>query len=279
MSRYRAIVSIFLICHLAALAVATVPSPKELRASAGVRESTDDAVSSRVRPVLDWVAGVLEQLANQAWQLTAFARPLASRYVERLGLVQGWKMFASPPRGGEYLRFRYYSAHDHAGEGGQLTRATELVFPVAPDTENHVLRAYWQAHQDKAVSNALGAYFDERLRRMDAGLPVPSTHDRAFDGALARSFLPVVHFFSTRYTRTHLAAGDRLLWTEAWYGWASSRPRGDVLLSPQLRAQAIARYYYRGPAEEVVSQPVFQPIDSVEWEADVQWQLLYIQTP
>src|SRR5436309_1869612 len=147
------IISIFLIGHLTALAVSAIPSPTELRLAEGIRESTDDAVSSRVRPVLDSAAGLLQGFANRAWQFTAVVRRLTARYVDIVGLAQNWSMFGNPPRGSEYLRFRYYyySSRDQARGGRPLMVATDLVFPVAPDTETHLVKAYWQAHRDKAV--------------------------------------------------------------------------------------------------------------------------------
>ena len=279
----RGIVSVFLACHLAAVAVNAIPSPDEMRAAAGMRESldapvlSDDALSFRIRPVLDAAAWLLEGFANGAWQVTVFVRTPAKSYVESLGLEQVWKMFANPPRGAEYLRVRYYSARIDAPKGAPLTMATELVFPVAPDTEHHMIRAYWEAHRDKAISNAFGAYFVARTARMEAGLPPPVTHDPPLDQTMARSIVPVGHFFADRYARTHLGPGDRLVRTEAWYGSAPSRIRGELRGSPLSRAAAIARYY-RGLKTEAVLEPVFQSIDTVEREADILWLLIYIQT-
>ncbi len=290
--------SIFLVCHLAALAVAAVPSPNDLRLAVGLGSSeerpwasnlegapsaadepTDDAVSARVRPLFDAAGDVVVAVARHAWRLTAFARPFTDRYVDSLGLSQTWNMFANPPRGSEYLRFRYYSVADAAGDNQLLTLATELVFPAAPSTEPRLVRAYWESHRDKAISNALSAYFRARLRLPDAGRVPPSADDPVLDDALSRSFLPVVRYFSERYAREHLRTGDRLVRTEAWYGWATSRARGDVRIAPRARAAAVGRYY-GGLTEERVPRPIFQKIDSVEREADLLWMLLmYVETP
>lgn len=275
----RPVVTIFLVGHLAALAVSAIPSPGDLKLAEGVRESADDAVSSRVRPLLDWAAGLLQGVAGQAWRVSAPARPLLTPYVDRLGLVQNWSMFGNPPRGSEYLRFRYYYYPSRTeGERRPLMVATELVFPVAPESESHLVAAYRQAHRDKAVSNALIAYFRQRLDRVAAGRPSLAKDDRAAEEALRRNFNPMVHFFSDQYARAHLAAGDRLVRTEAWYGFAPSRQRGDAPLAPQSRATAIERYY-RSPAAEAVSNPAFRAVDGTEQQADVLWMLVHIQTP
>src|SRR5206468_4497390 len=273
----RPIVSIFLIGHLTALAVSAVPSPSDLRSAEGVRESADDAVSSRVRPALDSAAWLLQGFVGRAWRFTGWIRPMVKGYVGRLGLTQNWSMFGNPPRGSEYLRLRYYSARAQPVDGGAFMVATELVFPVVPETETRLFQAYWQAARDKAVSNALVAYFRQRLDRKEAGQSSVLAGDEALDRALARSFVPVVHFFSHEYVRSRLPAGDRLVQTEAWYGFAASRFRGDGPLSPEARATAIERYY-RGPLRQSVSESPFHAIDSTEREADILWVLIYTQT-
>jgi hypothetical protein len=271
----RALVSLFLVWHLTALAVSAIPDPNELRLVTGVRQSTDDASSALVRPVLDAAALGLGGVAQGAWRLTGVVRPATNGYAGRLGLTQYWAMFGNPPTGAEYLRFRYYSARDRPGVRSPLTVSTELVFPVAPETENDTARAYWQGHRDKAISNALVAYFRERTSRIKAGR-APTPPDPALEARLARTFLPVVHFFSDQYARTRMPAGDRLVRTEAWYGFASSRLRGDVPIFPQSHRAAIERYY-RGVPEESVPQAVFLPIDATETEADIVWLLIHIR--
>ena len=276
----RPVVTILLIGHVAALAVSAIPSPSELRLAEGVRESVDNAVSSRVRPVLDSAAWLLEGFTSRAWQLTALARPLVKAYVDTLGLVQNWSMFGNPPRGSEYLRFRYYyySSRDQGQGARPLMVATELVFPVSPETQSHLLGAYREAHRDKAVSNALIAYFRQRLDRAEAGRSSPSAADHALEAALTRNFVPVARFFRDQFAHSRLGEGDRLIRTEAWYGFAASRPRGDAPISPQSRATAIGRYY-QPRAAVVASDPAFQLLDSIEHEADLQWLLIHIQTP
>jgi len=273
----RRIISIFLLFHLMALAVSTIPDPKELRLAEGVRESPDDAVSAGVTPVLDSAARSLDDFASRAWQLTTRVRPLARRYVVRLGLEQNWSMFANPPRGSEYLRFRYYSASAQHQPGAPLTVTTELVFPVAPETESHLFGAYWQAHRDKAISNALVGYFRERLDRAAAGQPLPAA-EAGLDPWVGKRFVPVAQFFADRYAHTRLPAGERLVKSEAWYGLAASPPRGDAPLFPESRARSIERYYRGSPAKSV-DESALRLIDSMEHEADIMWLLVYIQAP
>jgi hypothetical protein len=271
----RGIISMFLAFHVTALMVSAIPNPKELKLSEGVRESPDDALSARVRPVLDSSAEFLDSFANRAWQVTGLVRPLAMRYVGPLGLVQNWAMFGNPPRGSEYLRFRHYSTPAQGNSRTPLTVTTELVFPIAPETSVQLFRAYWEGHRDKAISNALIAYFRVRLDRKTAGQPGPPP-----DGApdVARTIGPVADFFADRFVRTSLPVGHRLVRSEAWYGLAPSRPRGDVPLYPESRARAVERYY-RGIPSETAAESAEQPVDTLEHEADIVWMLIHIQKP
>jgi hypothetical protein len=211
----------------------------------------------------------MNQITSVAWRLTGPLRPFAKRYATTLGLDQNWQMFANPPRGAEYLRLRYYSTVD--ATAGSFRLGTELVFPVVPDEQGHTVAAFWQGHQDKAVSDAFGAYFRARLSRMDAGAPPPAIHD--LDGVLAPTLVPTIRYFSSRYVQGHTPEAH-LVRTEAWYGWAPSRLRGDVPISPVSRERAIARYY-EGIADRVVVNPAFQPLDTIEREVDITWMLIH----
>src|SRR5262249_10572263 len=161
----------------------------------GVRESMDDALSQRVRPTLDVVGGFVQTAASDSWRATEHLRPLVKLYVGRLGLEQAWGMFSNPPRGAEYLRCRYYLRQG----GGEPTAATELVFPAAPDTEAHLLRAFWDGHQDKAVSNALVAYFRARMRVKPKQQSPGDLQDQRLDPVPANNLTPVVDFFTDRF--------------------------------------------------------------------------------
>jgi len=271
----RGFISIFLVFHLTALLVSAIPNPKELQLSEGIRESQDDDVSVRVRPILDSSAEYLGAFADRAWQLTRAIRPAAMRYVGPLGLVQNWAMFGNPPRGSEYLRFRYYAAPGGTEGLTPLTVTTELVFPIAAETENHLFGAYWEGHWDKAISNALIAYFRARLDRTAAGQSSPPP-DAAPD--VAQTMGPVTSFFADRFARTRLPVGHHLVRSEAWYGLADSRPRGDVPLYPESRARVVERYY-RGIPPEPSTDSAPQPVDTLEHEADIVWMLIHIQKP
>lgn len=286
----RWLISIFLCCHLTALAVAAIPSPIDLRQADGRRPpaealsaalgplfdlapaSTDDAVSAHVRPVLDAANVLVGEIAGIVWWLTGPVRAASDSYVGSLGLAQGWKMFGNPPRGGEYLRLRYYSSRGPA-DADALTVATELVFPAVSDAERRLLAAYRQGHRDKAVSNAFTAYLQTRMRTDGRR----AAEDGSPDPALARTFVPLVRYFSGRYAGG-LGDGGRLVRTEAWYGWATLRARGDLPLAPRSRAAALGRYY-RGVQEQPAPRPIFQPLDTIEREADVLWTLIYVETP
>src|SRR5688500_13757989 len=104
MARPTRTFALLLAVHLAALSMSAIPSPTSLEAAAGTRESADDGVSRVVRPVLDAAGRVLVGASTAAWRLTTPVQPLVRRYVGTLGLGQTWNMFASPPRGSQFLR-------------------------------------------------------------------------------------------------------------------------------------------------------------------------------
>ena len=274
-SRRRTLISVFLVFHLFALALSAIPSSADLKAAVGVRESSDDRLSRPVRPTLDQLALVVRGATAALARLSPLTTPLVAGYVTRLGLNQTWNMFGNPPRGSEYVRFRYFWTRA-AFRDGSVMLSTELIFPVAATGEGRLLRSYWESQRDKAVSNAVTAYFIERTRR---GLSPGGTGSaNGLDDALGRTFLPMVGYFTDRFARGKLAPGDRLVRTEVWYGWGESRPRGGKVAAPQSRADALEKYAI-GISDERVSSLRFGAVGRSEREADIQWTVLYVQTP
>jgi hypothetical protein len=271
----RTVISGFLVVHLVALAFSAIPSPADLAAAVNARASSDDWLSGLVRPPLDAAAAVLQRLTAGLSRLSGFTSPVVATYVARLGLNQTWNMFGNPPRGSEYVRFRYFWTRAGATDGA-LTLSTELVFPAAPAGEARLLRSYWLSQRDKAVSNAVTAYHAERTRRAGRGRGPAS--DASLDEALSRTFLPMVGHFSDQFSRTRLAAGDRLVRVEVWYGWGESRRRGEPVIAPMSR-DAVLEKYSRGVLDEPASSARFAPLGRLEREADIQWIVLDVRTP
>jgi len=273
----RALLSLFFIAHLAAACISGIPSAEQLYLASGEAETANQGRPPATTVSRGAVPGAVAALSTAGRQLTDPIRPLAMRYARLTGIVQNWSMFGNPPTGSEYLRFRYYSTGPGPSGASSSFVATELVFPQSPDTEIPEFKAYWRAHRDKAISNALISYFLERVRRKQAGLPPPIPGDPAFEDPLKQGLVPVVHYFSETYAK-RLDPARRLIRTEAWYGLAQSRAPDEVAISPRSRAAVLERYY-RGLREEPASDPRFRSIDTLEDEADILWMLIYAQTP
>jgi hypothetical protein len=276
MSRTFHVVPLLLTAHLGALAVSAIPDPEALRGAAGTRGSVDDAVSRRIRPTLDTAAAALVSGANVLWHITTPVRPLARSYARILGLNQNWKMFSNPSKGSQFLRFRHFVAETTSTAGVEEQVFTELVFPAAPNRTVRGLGAYWQAHRDKAASNAIEAYYRQRNRRRAAGTPEPREGDTDLDAALSRSFVPLARYYQRRFAAT-LGGGHKLVRTEAWFGWASSPHRGERRMAASERDAALSRYV-GGPVAEGFGTRA-QPLDSMETEADIRWTLLHVLQP
>jgi hypothetical protein len=276
--RATAIISLFLIGHLTALSVAAIPHPIDVRSAAGQRPSPDDRVSATVRPLLDTAASRLEVGSAALYTLTATIRPFVNRYVALLGLAQTWNMFANPPLFTEYLRLRYYWTPAPDSNTPPLMTATELVFPIAPERNVRLLRAYQESHRDKAISNAFSDYFRDRWRRQFAGNPLPSPDDPVLRDRLTRSLDPVVQYFADRYADKFLSNGERLVRVEAWYGHSDSPERGLARATLESHGAVLARYYKEPQPEPVQYLPPTY-FDRAERELDIAWTLIYVRKP
>ena len=268
------IVAWLLTAHVAALFVSAIPSPQSLRAARGTRESVDDAAGRIIRPPLDSAGAVLVGLSGALWRVTSPIQPIVRRYVYTLGLGQTWNMFANPPRGSQFLRFRHFVRDKNAASGNSDQVFSEIVFPAAADGTFRGLGAYWESHRDKAASNAIEAYYQERQRRREVGMGEPREDDAALDAALARSFVPLARYYHRRFSAS-LPQGDAHIRSEAWYGWASSPHRGEHRAAETERTAALARFAAGLVSEPSGTRP--HTIDSEEIEADIRWTLLYVQ--
>jgi hypothetical protein len=277
-ARATAIISLFLVGHVTALLVAAIPHPTDVRSAAGQRQSPDDRVSATVRPLLDTAASRLEATSAALYTATAPIRPFVNRYVGPLGLAQTWNMFANPPLFTEYLRLRYYWTPAPGGKATPLMMATELVFPIAPERNVRLLRAFQESHRDKAISNAFSAYFRDRWRRQFAGDSLPSPDDPVLRDRLARSLDPVAEYFADRYADKFLLNGERLVRVEAWYGHSDSPQRGLERATPEAHRAVLARYYKEPQPEPVQYLPPTY-FDRAERELDIAWTLIYVRKP
>ena len=262
----RTIVSLFICWHLAAMAVAAIPSPEQLAGVAGTARAADDSVSAIVRPFAGSLARVLLAADRLAAAIVAPVRPVFAAYVTPLGLEQAWNMFANPPLMSEYLRVRYYVREPE----GRTALETEIVFPVRP-SGLHVAAAFRRGHQDKAVSNAVYAYLRERNRRRLRGESGPIDND---DPAASRTLAPVVAYFRDRFVdERYRTTGVRpdVVRSEAWYGVAASRAPGEDNPFALSHAAALSRY----PAHAVAGSTAVPALERSEREADITWFLLF----
>ena len=263
----RTIVSIFIVWHLAAMAVAAIPTPEQLAGVAGATRPADDSVSAVGRPIANSLSRVLLATDRIAAAIVAPVRPVVAAYVTPLGLEQAWNMFANPPLVSEYLRLRYYVREP---DGRATALDTELVFPVRP-SGLHFAAAFRRGHQDKAVSNAIYAYLRERNRRRLRGESGPIDAD---DPAVSRTLAPVVAYFRDRFVdNRYRMTGVRpeVARTEAWYGVAASRAPGEDNPFALSHAAALSRY----PAHADAGTTALPALERSEREADITWILLF----
>jgi hypothetical protein len=262
------LVSACIVGHLTLLAVSAIPNDGELALTTGTRGSDDDRISSVAEPVLEGVQSVVDKARGIVRKISAPLRPLAALYANRLGLTQRWNMFANPPGGTEYFRLTYFWTNSESG--GAIMTTSELIFPKAAEDESRLIRAFWDSHRDKAISNAFGSYFDERSNRSHRGAPADVPNE-----ALARNLGAVVESFSQRFRERHPGPPIRLLRVEGWYGWSESPSRGERRAAPQSHANAVARFREVSRESTIAALPA-DPVLTARTESDIVWNLIYI---
>ena len=145
MSASRWALSLFLICHLTSIALASLPPVVRPNAVGSPRHPTDDSIAKVLTPVVDRGARVV---ASFTATLSTASRPLrrfTALYIRTTGIGQTWNMFSRPWTENRYARLRYYVAPSYASRVQNVRpvwMATELVFPaLRADDRMHLVRA------------------------------------------------------------------------------------------------------------------------------------------
>ena len=266
----RWVVSLFLLWHLTATALGSIPSADRLdeRKVGAVRHPADDPIAAAVTPRLDAVAGTFWQFASELSEAAGSVPAYARIYLRSVGLGQQWVMFGSPPTRDEYVRLRYFVGS--SSDRKPSWAATELIFPASPEDQIRLGTAYWDKHRDKAIYNAKTA-FQRRLQGHAKAGSEPTT-------AEPKDLAPILRYFTRRFQHDYLAPGERVLRTEFWYGSVPNLPRGTPVNIGVREARLAALHkYYEGPIETRIALPPYGPVFALEREADLSWSLRYLE--
>jgi hypothetical protein len=271
MTTFRSIVSILLLYHLTALTVSAIPSPEETNRIGRVRHP-QDAIARWLTPSLDraatWFSGIEPALFSAAQPLRWITTP----YIEA-GLRQNWNMFSNPLTDDHYLRLDYHVA---AADRRRPSVVRELIFPA--DREDRI--RFFHQFRDKAVLHILEKFAvarGEGMMPIDGEAQSAGSMDPAEQAAaVEREFAPLVRYFRDRVQRTYLTRGERVVRTDVWAGAAPIPPRGQALSPARLDARLdVLDAYYAGPSAVAVPA-VPRTLGQTEGEADIAWELIYI---
>ena len=271
MSGVRWAVSVFLLWHVTATALGSIPSSERLeerKVVGPVRHPTDDPIAAVVTPRLDAFAIDFWQLADRVSTAAGSLPGYARMYLRSVGLGQQWVMFGSPPTLDEYMRLRYFVGSK--ADDKPSWSATELIFPASREDQVRLAQAYWDKHRDKAIYNANTVF----RRRLQTRAESESEQESDIPNDLA----PIVRYFSRQFQRDHLEGGERILRTEFWYGSVPNPPRGTAVNVGVRDARfATLQEYYEGPVENRLRLPPYGPIHAFERQADITWSLQYFE--
>ena len=275
MSAKHWLLSLFFVWHVIAITLGSLASPGTLLPVTPAQYAPNDALAAAITPRLDPVAALVEHLPTA---IPAATDPLpwyAGVYLSLTGVSQSWKMFANAPMVHQYLRVRYYvgnAAGQGEGEGNGTTAtwtATELVLPAYREDEVRLLRAYWPAFRDKAMTSALARHHNRR----DKSLLRPDTTSAELPDDLA----PIARYFARRFQRQTLRPDERIVRTEIWYGIARMTPPRTPPNAAQVDARMQTLYeYYNGPIQDH-HRPEYPDYYAAQREGEIEWILEYFE--
>ena len=272
MSPARWMTSLLLMCHVLALALASVPSPDLVTPVGPPRHPSAGLLVSTLTPLLDRTAAALVTVSGHIWSATRPLHRVATLYVNSSGLEGLWSMFAVPGETDQYIRIRYWVSAAANGRNGELRVATELVFPIHREDRSRLMRSYWNKFQDKSVAEALSRFYRaEQQSLLQAGTQPTELPD---------DLAPVLRFFARRFERDRLDVNERILRAELWAGRSPNPKPGATRTAEELDAHlAVLRRYYDGPVERRTSVPLYPPHHASELEGDIEWVLEYFEGP
>ena len=271
MSPHRRLISVFLGCHLVALAVSAVPSPAAVSTDARVPGAPPSALSTRVTPLLDKAAAAAPSVLRRLAAVTSPVSRLTAPYLQRLGLYQTWRMFTSPPRYDSYVLMRYFVASSAGGSSALPAFAvTELIYPSHPEDEIKGIHEYRDSYRNKAVSNAMERFhvqYSAALKARDVASADPGRH-----------LAPVARYYARRFAGSGLGDGERLVRAELWHGVAANAVVAGAADVEQRRARARVLQALRdGPVRESTLERPVRPLMFEERSADISWALDHVE--
>jgi hypothetical protein len=265
----RRLIALFLAWHLFAISVAALPPPSRLSHFPQRDPSSAlNPVFYRITLALDGVARVTEFVESGLWRATRPAHRLISYYLRLTGQGQTWSMFANPPTYAQYMRVRHYVKTP----SGRMWAATELVWPTNREDRVRTFQSFRDSYRDKALSVAVGRFYDRRKRELIAPETTPDQ--------LPTDLAPIARYFAREFARTHVTNGDRITRTEVWVGTAPIAPLGTAPDAEARLDRAVAlQAYYEGVIEQRINVPPAPPYHGGEREADINWLLEYYEEP
>ena len=272
MAGSRWVVSLFILWHIAAIFIGSLPAPRRVPPIGPARYPADDSIAAVLTPALDTVTATFSSVPPVLWRATRLFRRPVGLYLSVTGQAQQWNMFSSSPTVDQYVRVRYYVGDEQPShqKDSPIWVATELVFPAHREDQVRLFRSYRDSYRDKAIAIALEDFY----RRRDRDLIRPDTLSSNLPDDLA----PIGRYFGRRFARAHLREHERILRTEVWYGTSRNPLRGAPPNSEDIAARiALLRDYYEGPVENRIRIPPYPPYRAVEEEADIRWLLEYFE--
>jgi hypothetical protein len=270
MSPHRWAVSAFIVWHLAATVVASLPPSRSVARNFSGDADSAGSSNSAFRfftPAIDRLGGAVANTASAVHSGASgvIGRPVAW-YISLTGLAQRWAMFSNPPQFDRYWRTRYYVQ----SADGRSWMATELIGPSHPEDQIRLFQSYRDSYRDKVFEIAL----DDFQRRRKASVVGPGTRPEELPDDLA----PIGRFFAARFAQVRLLDNERIVRTEIWIATVPTKPLGRP---PDERA-LVERHgtllaYYDGPIEERLAVPPYPPYHGVEREGDLAWLLEYYE--
>jgi len=258
---------VFIVWHLTAAAVASLPPALPVVRTAG-SQASGPAAFRTLAAAFDTAGGLVSRAAGIAQRASSrFLGKPVDAYLTLTGQGQRWAMFSNVPPFDRYWRVRYYVQP----AGGPPWTATELIGPAHPEDRIRLIRSFRDSFQDKALELATLGF--NRNRRPEAIRPDAQPSD--LPGDLA----PIARFFAHRFASARLRGPDeRIARTEVWIGSVDNTPPGQPPDETALiTRRAVLGAYEGGPVEDHTRVRTYPPYHGVEEEAGIKWVLEYFE--
>lgn len=252
-------VSLLIPFHLVAISLAAIPNPPNEIPLGPASRADADRISAAVTPGLARAAAWMARSQTVLLTLTRPVQVLTQPYVEG-GLPQNWNMFSEPATIDRYVRLDFYVAS--GANPAAIFR--ELVLPSLHEDEARL--SY--SPVDKSVTRSVDSYLSALAE--DAAAMSPERE------APSSSIAPLVRHFNARFRAGHGVTPEEIARTEIWIGSAPVPPpeAPGGLKNRQRRREILKKYRDREPDDAAQES---KPLGSTHREADIIWQLVYVE--